>query len=89
MGPNNIKLATTTIRLHEIFPIGLHSRAHFPSLETEDGRFGDVARRGFIAASARCRGAVGGTSGSAKDGEEILLIAWALLVMMNYDVFLR
>ena len=69
------RLATTTIRLHKIFPIGLQSRVHFPSLETEDGRFGDAARRGSNAASARCRGAVGGASGSAEDGEEILGVA--------------
>ena len=70
-----MKLATTTIRLHEIFPIGLQSRVHFPSLEIEDGCFGAAAHRGSNAVSARCRGAVGGASGSAEDGEEILCVA--------------
>ena len=46
-----------------------------PSLEIEDEPFGDAARRGSNAASAKCRGAVGGASGSAKDGEEILGVA--------------
>ena len=46
-----------------------------PSLDIEDERFGDNARRGSNAASARCRGAVGGASGSTEDGEEILGVA--------------
>ena len=70
-----MKLATTTIRLHKILPIGLQSRVHFPSLKIEDGRFGDAAHRGSNAASARYRGAVGGASGSTEDGEEILGVA--------------
>ena len=67
-----MKLATTTIRLHEIFPIGLQSCVHFLSLEIEDGR---SAHRVSNAASARCRGAVGGASGYAEDGDEILGVA--------------
>ena len=43
--------------------------------EIPPAEFGNAARRGSNDASARCKGAVGGASGSAEDGEEILGVA--------------
>ena len=74
-GLHSLKQLGSVRRLRTLPPIRLKSRVHFLSLETEDGHFGNATRCRSNAASARCSGAVGGASGSAEDGEEILDVA--------------